>query len=65
MAAYCWKTGTVDNNCPVFFGTTLYPNWAAFATANPKYKIAKGIPFVIADQPFSGTVSNVSISKKK
>ena len=67
-AANCGKTfpsGTVDQTCPVFFGSTLYANWAAFATANPTYRIGNddAIPFVIADQPFLGIVSNVQLGQ--
>jgi hypothetical protein len=40
-----------DNpSCVVWFGSTSYPNWDAFAAANPLYRSAPGaIPFVIAD----------------
>jgi len=67
-AANCGQTGattgTVNLACPVFFGSTLYANWAAFATANPTYRIATdAIAFVIADQPFRGTVSNVQLGQ--
>ena len=57
--------GTVNQACPVFFGSTLYANWAAFAAANPNARIANDdqVPFVIADQPFSGTVSNVQLGQ--
>jgi hypothetical protein len=67
-AANCGQTGdmsgTVDLSCPVFFGSTLYANWAAFAAANPTYRIATdAVPFVIADQPFRGTVSDVQLGQ--
>ena len=58
------RTGTVDQSCPVFFGSTLYTNWAAFASANPTYRIATdSVPFVIADQPFRGIISNVQLGQ--
>jgi len=39
-------------------------NWAAFVSANPTYRIgADALAFVIVDQPFSGTVSNVQLGK--
>jgi len=65
-AANCGQTGgtsgTVNLSCPVFFGGTLYANWTAFATANPTYRIATDdVAFVIADQPFRGTISNVNL----
>jgi len=57
-------TGTVDLSCPVFFGSTLYTDWDAFASANPTYRVATdSIPFVIADQPFRGTVSDVQLGQ--
>lgn len=66
-AANCGKTfpsGTVDQTCPVFFGSTLYTNWAAFALANPTYRIATdAVAFVIADQPFRGIISNVQLGQ--
>jgi hypothetical protein len=49
--------GTVDNSCPVNFNNVDYPDWAAFAAAHPTYKIGKATTFVIADQPFAGTIS--------
>jgi hypothetical protein len=67
-AANCGLTGamsgTVDLSCPVFFGGTLYADWDAFATANPTYRIATdAVPFVIVDQPFRGTVSDVQLGQ--
>lgn len=35
--------------CLVFYGPGTYANWDAFADANPSYRVAKAIPFVIAD----------------
>ena len=67
-AANCGQTGatsgTVNLSCPVFFGGTLYANWTAFATTNPGYRIATDdVPFVIADQPFQGIISNVQLGQ--
>ena len=56
--------GTVTQNCPVFFGGTLYTNWAAFVTAHDDYRIATdAVAFVLVDQPFFGTVSNVQLGQ--
>jgi hypothetical protein len=65
--------GTVTQACPVFFDAdpndlvagVLYPNWAAFVLANPTYRISDddAVPFVIADQPFRGTVSNIQLGQ--
>ena len=59
------QTGTVTQACPVFFGSTLYANWAAFAAANPTYRIGNddSVAFVIADQPFVGVISNVQLGQ--
>ena len=65
-AALCGLTtgGTVGLNCPVAYGSTVYANWAAFAAANPTFKLSTDtVPFVIADQPFSGTVTNVQLGR--
>lgn len=41
---------TASATCTVYAGSETFPNWAAFAAAHPKYRIAPGkIPFVIAD----------------
>jgi hypothetical protein len=67
-AANCGQTGDpsglVDLSCPVAFGSTVYADWAAFAAANPTYRIATdALPFVIVDQPFLGSVSNVQLQQ--
>lgn len=59
-------SGTVsstDSSCKVFFQSDAYANCAAFAAANPTYTIGNSLPFVIADQPFVGTISNVTYTK--
>src|SRR5688572_10854231 len=57
-------TGTVTQACPVFFGSTLYANWAAFVAANSGALIATdALPFVIADQRFIGIISNVQLGQ--
>jgi hypothetical protein len=57
-------TGTVTQACPVFFGGTLYANWAAFVAAHGDYRIATdAVVFVIADQPFVGVISNVQLGQ--
>ena len=50
-------------NCLISFNDTglQYPNWAAFVAAEPGDKIAgDALTFIVADQPFLGTISNVS-----
>jgi len=56
--------GTVDLSCPVVYDNVTYANWAAFAAANPTYRIGSdALAFVIVDQPFYGTVCNVQLGK--
>jgi hypothetical protein len=60
-------TGTLDAisdpTCLVAYGNTIYASWAAFAKANPTFRIAEAIPFVIVDQPGLFTVSDVRLGK--
>jgi hypothetical protein len=60
-----YSTGTVSTdlpNCMVNFNSVDYANWDAFASANPTFRIAPGqIPFIIADEPGSYTVSNIDL----
>lgn len=66
-AAGCGSTGTVsttDPNCQVTFGGVTYPNWDGFAAANPTYRIANALPFVITDTTEPGTtlISSISVT---
>lgn len=57
--------GTVSTesaSCPVFYGPFTYPNWDAFAAANPTWTISDAIPFVIVDVPADVIVSDVSFA---
>jgi hypothetical protein len=64
-AINCGNTGTVSTespNCMVFFGDEAFANWDAFAAAHPRYRIAPGsIPFIIADQPGSYTITDIEL----
>lgn len=51
-------TGTVDNTCGVDYGSSHYGSWADFASQNPSFTIGTGGAFMVADQPFQGTISN-------
>ena len=67
-AAGCGSTGavsTTDPNCQVTFNNVTYPNWDAFAAANPTYTIGKELPFVITDTTEPGTtlISNITVTK--
>lgn len=56
---------TTVATCPVFFGSAEYPNWDAFAAANPSYTISGDVPFVISDGSTASPqiVSNVIATK--
>jgi hypothetical protein len=61
--------GTVDAvgdaSCLVSYGSGTYANWAAFAAANPAYRIASDrVAFVIVDQPGEFTITNVELRQK-
>lgn len=56
------EVSTDNQECAVFYGQDSYANWAAFAKANPTYRIAPGvIPFVIADVPGQYSISHVDL----
>lgn len=53
---------TESSTCTVYFGSEVFPNWDAFAAAHPDYRIAPGsIPFIIADQAGSYTITNIDL----
>jgi len=40
----------------------VYPDWAAFVTANPTYRLPPGsVPFIIADQPGNYVITNIDL----
>jgi len=59
-------SGTVnvitDATCPISLNSgPSWPNWAAFVAANPGAKVgADLVTFIIADQPYNGTISNIA-----
>lgn len=53
---------TTSSACAVDYAGVRYPNWDAFATANPTYRISRDIPFVIVDVPAVVDVSAVSFA---
>jgi hypothetical protein len=62
MAGDTTLVSTESESCVVWYGSTSYANWDAFAEANPTYRIAPGhIPFVIADWPGSYAVTDVTL----
>ncbi len=56
-----------DETCTIFVSPQIsgYDNWAAFEAANPTYTIGPdgALPFIIADDVGSWTVSNVRLGK--
>ena len=52
---------TEDASCKVYFGNDVFANWDDFAAKRPDYKIASAIPFIIADQAGSYTVSGIDL----
>lgn len=56
------EVGTDVATCQVFFLNDVYPNWAAFVTANPTYRLPPGsVPFIIADQPGNYVITNIDL----
>jgi hypothetical protein len=55
---------TANPNCAVNFQSVDYANWAAFAAANPDFKVSKAdVTFLIADVPGNYFVSGVMFIK--
>jgi hypothetical protein len=54
-----------DSTCTVYYGANSYANWAAFAAAYPAAEVSltDNYVFVIADDPGTWTVNNVTIGK--
>ena len=50
-----------DSTCTVYYGGDLYANWDAFSAAYPDATLY--FAFVIADAPWSGTISSLKIGK--
>jgi hypothetical protein len=53
-----------DLTCTVAYGGGgSWVNWAAFAAANPTWRVSNSLPFVIVDQPGLWTVTNVQLGQ--
>jgi hypothetical protein len=52
---------TDDASCKVYFKNEVHANWDAFATAHSTWKIASAIPFIIADQPGTYSVTSIDL----
>lgn len=51
-----------DPTCVIWYGSDSYANWAAFASANPTYRIS-GTSFIIVDQAGTFNITNVQLGK--
>jgi hypothetical protein len=55
--------GRPDNTCLVSYNVQTFPNWKAFVTAHPTYKIAtNAVTFIIVDQPAHYVIWGVQIN---
>jgi hypothetical protein len=53
---------TLSSTCAVNFQSVDYASWSDFAATNPTYRTAQGaVPFIIADQAGSYTVSSIDL----
>ena len=67
-AFYCDDgTGLVDvlndATCTIYAGSESFANWAALVAAHPDWRVGPNLPFVIADEPGTWTVSDVQLGK--
>lgn len=66
-APNCGYTGTVNNNCIVYFNNVGYATWALFAATNSTYTLSNETPFILTEGDavvgtpglFNGQISNV------
>jgi hypothetical protein len=53
---------TTSSTCKVYYADhPAYDNWDAFADSNPGFSVSEDIPFIIADQAGTYTVSKISL----
>lgn len=52
-----------DATCTIQAGSESFPNWAAMLAAHPDWRVGPDLPFVIADDPGTWTVSDVQLGK--
>lgn len=52
-----------DATCTIFAGDEVFASWAAMVAAHPDWLVGPNLPFVIADDPGSWTVSDVQLGK--
>ena len=49
-----------DETCTIWYGPNSYPNWDAFVLGNPTASVGSALPFIIADEVGSWTISDVN-----
>lgn len=52
-----------DSTCTIFAGNESFATWAALLAAHPTWRVGGNLPFIIADDPGSWTVSDVQLGK--
>ena len=52
-----------DPSCTIFAGSESFANWAALLAAHPDWRVGPDLPFVIADETGTWTVSDVQLGK--
>lgn len=52
-----------DATCEIQAGSESFVNWAAMVAAHPGWRVGPNLPFVIADDPGTWTVSDVQLGK--
>lgn len=52
-----------DPTCTIFAGSESFANWAALVAEHPDWRVGPNLPFVIADEPGTWTVSDVRLGK--
>lgn len=52
-----------DPTCTIYAGSESFANWAALVAAHPDWRVGPNLPFVIADDPGTWTVSDVRLGK--
>ena len=66
LAAYYCNDGSGladfinDPTCTIWYGANSYDNWAAFVAAHSTASVGSALPFIIADEVGSWTISDVN-----
>ena len=52
-----------DSTCTIFAGGESFTSWGAMLAAHPDWRVGPNLPFVIADDPGTWSVSDVQLGK--